>query len=35
MDKELKPYPEGCNDKPFMTYEKLQVGAPGKPAPRQ
>ena len=32
---EFLPYPSDSNDKPFMTYEKLQAGAPGKPAPRQ
>jgi len=26
------PYPSDTNDKPFMTYEKLQSGAPGKSA---
>jgi hypothetical protein len=26
------PYPSDTNDKPFMTYEKLQTGAPGKSA---
>jgi hypothetical protein len=29
------PYPSDTNDKPFMTYEKLQTGAPGKAAPQQ
>jgi hypothetical protein len=29
------PYPSNSNDGPFMTYDKLQEGAPGKPAPRQ
>jgi hypothetical protein len=32
---EFMPYPSDTNDRPFMTYEKLQAGAPGKPAPRQ
>ena len=26
------PWPPDTNDKPFMTYEKLQKGAPGKAA---
>ena len=30
-----KPYPADANDQPFMTYEKLQTGAYGKPAPKQ
>ncbi len=29
------PYPSDSNDGPFMTYEKLQSGAKGKPAPKQ
>jgi hypothetical protein len=28
-------YPLGVNDGPFMSYEKLQTGAFGKPAPKQ
>ena len=24
------PYPSDTNEKPFMTYEKLMTGAPGK-----
>lgn len=35
MEDEFLPYPSDTNEKPFMTYEKLQAGAPGKPAPRQ
>ncbi|WP_289846649.1 hypothetical protein [Acinetobacter baylyi] len=29
---DFMPYPSDTNDKPFMTYEKLQSGAPGKSA---
>lgn len=29
---DFMPYPSDTNDKPFMTYEKLQTGAPGKSA---
>lgn len=29
---EFMPYPSDTNDKPFMTYEQLQSGAPGKSA---
>jgi hypothetical protein len=29
------PWPPDTNDKPFMTYESLQKGAAGKPAPKQ
>lgn len=29
---EFLPYPSDSNDKPFMTYDKLQTGAPGKSA---
>ena len=32
---EFQPWPADTNDKPFMTYDKLMTGAPGKPAPRQ
>jgi hypothetical protein len=34
-DEYFKPYPADANDKPFMTYDKLQTGAYGKPAPKQ
>lgn len=36
-DKEeyFQPWPVDSNDKPFMTYDKLMTGAPGKPAPKQ
>jgi len=37
-EKELEDYqayPLGVNDGPFMSYEKLQTGAFGKPAPKQ
>jgi hypothetical protein len=34
-DEYYKPYPADANDKPFMTYEKLQTGAYGKSAPKQ
>ena len=27
---DFMPYPSDTNDKPFMTYEQLQSGAPGK-----
>ncbi len=30
QDEYFKPYPADSNDKPFMTYDKLQTGAPGK-----
>ena len=30
-----QPYPSDSNDKPFMTYEELQAGVMGKPAPKQ
>lgn len=30
QDEYYKPWPSDTNDKPFMTYEKLQTGAPGK-----
>lgn len=30
-----QPYPSDSNDGPFMTYEKLSQGAPGKAAPKQ
>jgi hypothetical protein len=29
---EFMSYPSDTNDKPFMTYEQLQSGAPGKSA---
>lgn len=29
---EYTPWPPDTNDKPFMTYESLQKGAPGKAA---
>ena len=32
---DFQPYPAGVNDGPFMSYEKLQTGAFGKPAPKQ
>lgn len=35
MEDEFLPYPSDSNDKPFMTYDKLQTGAMGKPAPKQ
>ena len=35
MEDELMPWPSDTNDKPFMTYDKLMTGAPGKPAPKQ
>lgn len=31
MDEYL-PWPSDTNDKPFMTYDKLMTGAPGKAA---
>ncbi len=34
-EEDFQPYPAGSNDKPFMTYDKLQTGAFGKPAPKQ
>ena len=35
MEDDFLPYPSDSNDKPFMTYDKLQTGAFGKPAPKQ
>jgi hypothetical protein len=32
---DYQPYPAGVNDGPFMSYDKLQTGAYGKPAPKQ
>ena len=31
-ENEYLPWPSDTNDKPFMTYDKLMAGAPGKPA---
>ena len=31
-ENEYLPWPSDTNDKPFMTYDKLRAGAPGKPA---
>lgn len=31
-ENEYTPWPPDTNDKPFMTYESLMKGAPGKPA---
>lgn len=28
----FQPWPADTNDKPFMTYDKLMTGAPGKAA---
>lgn len=32
MEEDFLPYPSDTNEKPFMTYEKLQTGAYGKAA---
>jgi hypothetical protein len=31
-ENEYMPWPSDTNDKPFMTYDKLMTGAPGKKA---
>lgn len=32
MEEDFQPWPADTNDKPFMTYDKLMTGAPGKAA---